>query len=67
MCHDKVSLTLSLVHEQSRWEETGFSLNWCMENYLQNRLGRGWGESSNTSVFDTAYAVFLSAETPGFK
>eukprot|EP00434_Breviolum_minutum_P037012 symbB.v1.2.032804.t1/scaffold3834.1/size49527/1 len=20
-----------------RWEETGFSLNWCMENYLQNR------------------------------
>ncbi|OLP78494.1 putative pre-mRNA-splicing factor ATP-dependent RNA helicase DHX16 [Symbiodinium microadriaticum] len=20
-----------------RWEETGYSLNWCMENYLQNR------------------------------
>ena len=25
------------VVEQRRWEETGFSLNWCMENYLQNR------------------------------
>mmetsp|Transcript_15244 Transcript_15244/g.32017 ORF Transcript_15244/g.32017 Transcript_15244/m.32017 type:complete len:1035 (+) Transcript_15244:77-3181(+) len=28
---------LTLMHVYKQWEETGFSLNWCMENYLQNR------------------------------
>merc|ERR1712232_782709 len=28
---------LTLLHVYKTWEETGFSLNWCMENYLQNR------------------------------
>lgn len=28
---------LTLLNVYKQWEETGFSLNWCMENYLQNR------------------------------
>eukprot|EP00928_Gymnodinium_smaydae_P015558 TRINITY_DN15761_c0_g1_i1.p1 TRINITY_DN15761_c0_g1~~TRINITY_DN15761_c0_g1_i1.p1 ORF type:complete len:1040 (+),score=243.54 TRINITY_DN15761_c0_g1_i1:85-3204(+) len=27
----------TLLNVYKQWEETGFSLNWCMENYLQNR------------------------------
>ncbi|CAJ1330051.1 unnamed protein product, partial [Effrenium voratum] len=28
---------MTMLHVYKQWEETGFSLNWCMENYLQNR------------------------------
>mmetsp|Transcript_12507 Transcript_12507/g.32136 ORF Transcript_12507/g.32136 Transcript_12507/m.32136 type:complete len:1020 (-) Transcript_12507:25-3084(-) len=28
---------LTLINVYKQWEETGYSLNWCMENYLQNR------------------------------
>jgi len=28
---------LTLLNVYKQWEETGYSLNWCMENYLQNR------------------------------
>ncbi|CAE8625044.1 unnamed protein product [Polarella glacialis] len=28
---------MTSLHVYNQWEETGFSLNWCMENYLQNR------------------------------
>lgn len=28
---------MTMLHVYKQWEETGYSLNWCMENYLQNR------------------------------
>eukprot|EP00405_Crypthecodinium_cohnii_P043093 CAMPEP_0206560412 /NCGR_PEP_ID=MMETSP0325_2-20121206/20997_1 /ASSEMBLY_ACC=CAM_ASM_000347 /TAXON_ID=2866 /ORGANISM="Crypthecodinium cohnii, Strain Seligo" /LENGTH=1039 /DNA_ID=CAMNT_0054062145 /DNA_START=73 /DNA_END=3188 /DNA_ORIENTATION=+ len=28
---------MTLLNVYKQWEDTGFSLNWCMENYLQNR------------------------------
>lgn len=28
---------MTLLNVYKQWEETGYSLNWCMENYLQNR------------------------------
>eukprot|EP00927_Polykrikos_kofoidii_P041813 TRINITY_DN35666_c0_g1_i1.p1 TRINITY_DN35666_c0_g1~~TRINITY_DN35666_c0_g1_i1.p1 ORF type:complete len:1031 (-),score=239.10 TRINITY_DN35666_c0_g1_i1:299-3391(-) len=28
---------LTLLNVYKQWEDTGYSLNWCMENYLQNR------------------------------
>jgi len=28
---------LTLINVYKQWEETGYSLNWCMENYLQHR------------------------------
>eukprot|EP00971_Amphidinium_carterae_P301736 5994479-Amphidinium_carterae.1 len=28
---------LTLLNVYKQWEDTGYSLNWCMENYVQNR------------------------------
>merc|ERR1719197_1784470 len=28
---------MTLLNVYKQWEETSYSLNWCMENYLQNR------------------------------